>query len=137
MKTRTPYYNYYKHLNLINNNKENNDIYNSIRNNINYELIKPLMKCWLDDFEAEGIENYGIGPQFTNFISKNVLNNFNEVVTQDGLIKDWICESVYRDYIFCLLFNITNIHKDCDCEIYKCPILSLEVYSLLHYYEKN
>ena len=36
MKTRTPYYNYYnyyKHFNLINNNKENDDIYNNIKNN--------------------------------------------------------------------------------------------------------
>ena len=80
MKTRTPYYNYYKHFNLINNNKENDDIYNNIKNNINYDLIKPLMKCWLDDFEAEGIDNYGIGPQFTNFISKNVFFKSKKLV---------------------------------------------------------
>lgn len=137
MLTVTPYYNYYKHFNLINNSKVNNDLYNAIKNDIKNEFIQPLIKCWLDDYVDEGIIYGGIGPKFTDFMCEKIANI--DIMTPTTLEKSWIYESAYRDYIFDLLLNknkyTTAYNNFCNQNLFNTYYLYNEVYKMLSNYE--
>ena len=82
MKTVRPYYNYYKHYNLINNSKENNDLYNNI-NEPWCKLNKTIKTKKLIDF----VEIYSKEKNFSADESKALLAFLKDCLDKKKLAR--------------------------------------------------